>query len=132
MQELGHGRRARGAHWVTEGSLPGVSWGTEDSCPNLFWGTEDSSDPDIPGARKTAATRKSPGHGKPPRPGYPWGMEDGDPDIPGARTTATRVSLGHGRRQPGYPWVTENEHEVGWGDGRRAKLLYDRARCIRC
>jgi hypothetical protein len=28
--------------------------------------------------------------------------------------------------------VTENEHEVGWGDGRRAKLHYDRAGCIRC
>ena len=107
---LGHGRLP-----------PGVSWGTEDGPPNCS------------GARKTAATRKSLGHGKPPRAGYPWGTENRrEPEIPGARKTSTRISLGHGRRKPGYPWVTENEHEVGWGDGRLAKLHYDRGRCVRC
>ena len=119
---MGHGKITTPS-FLGHGRLP----------PKLFWVTDDRSDPDIPGARKTAATRKSLGLGKPPRAGYPWGTENSrEPDIPGARKTATRISLGHGRRLPGYPWVTENKHEVGWGDGRRAKLHYDRARCIRC
>ena len=108
MQELGHQRRARRAHWVTSRGIPsylcygrlppGVSWGTEDGPPNCS------------GARKTAATRKSLGHGKPPRAGNPWGTENRrEPDIPGARkTAASRKSLGHGRRRPEYPWVTED------------------------
>jgi hypothetical protein len=87
MQELGHGRRARGAHWSTE-----------------------DYHPEFPGARKTAATRISLGHGKPPRPENPWGTENHrEPDIPGARKiAASRISLGHGRRRPGYPWGTED------------------------
>ena len=78
--------------------------------PKLFWGTEDSSDAEIPGARKTAASRKSLGHGKPPRAGNPWGTENRrEPDIPGARkTAASRKSLGHGRSRPDYPWGTED------------------------
>ena len=65
------------------------------TAPKLFWGTEDSSDPDIPGARKTAATRISLGHGS-RQPGYPWGTEDGSPDIPGSRRTSTKLDGGTG------------------------------------
>jgi hypothetical protein len=98
MQELGHGRRARGAHW-----------GTEDYHPE-FPGARKTAPSNVSGARKTAASRISLGHGKPPRPESPWGTENRrDPKIPGARkTAATRISLGHGRRRPEYPWGTED------------------------
>jgi hypothetical protein len=82
---LGHGRQQR---------------------PGYPWGTENRGDQKIPGSRKTAATRKSLGHGKPPRaislghgsrqPGYPWGTEDGSPDIPGSRRTSTKLDGGTG------------------------------------
>ena len=92
---MGHGRLP-----------PGVSWGTEDSPLKLFWGTEDSSEPypwatenrrdqKIPGARKTAASRISLGHGR-RRPEYPWGTEDGSPDVPGSRRTSTKLDGGTG------------------------------------
>jgi hypothetical protein len=109
MQELGHGRRARGARWVTEDYHPEFP-GARKTAPQIVlghgrqqrpgypWGTENRRDQKVPGARKTAATRISLGHGKPPRPGYPWVTEDGDPNIPGARKTAARISLGHGER----------------------------------
>ena len=106
MQELGPGRRARGAHWVTEDYHPEFP-GVRKTAPQIVlghgrqqrrgnpWGTENCREPDIPGARKTAASRKSLGHGR-RRPEYPWVTEDGSPDIPGSRRTSTKLDGGTG------------------------------------
>ena len=106
MQELGHGRRARGAHWVTEDYHPEFP-GARKTAPQIVlghgrqqrpgypWGTENRRDQKVPGARKTAASRISLGHGR-RRPEYPWGTEEGSPEFPGSRRTSTKLDGGTG------------------------------------